>query len=113
MFQVRKSLPGAVGSLVGLYIEPIEIMSALPKSVFIRTSDHSVLVVESRRNLGYDVSGSSVVIYSVDTSFRNGFGPYKSEGTLKEIGESISVGPITISLTDTDIDGDLVTVGIQ
>ena len=96
-----------------LFIEPIETMSALPKSVFIRTSDHSVLVVESRRNLGYDVSGSSVVIYSVDTSFRNGFGPYKSEGTLKEIGESISVGPITISLTDTDIDGDLVTVGIQ
>ena len=72
-----------------------------------------MLVVESRRNLGYDVSGSSVVIYSVDTSFRNGFGPYKSEGTLKEIGESISVGPITISLTDTDIDGDLVTVDIQ
>ena len=96
-----------------LFIEPIEIMSALPKSVFIRTSDHSVLVVESRRNLGYDVNGSSVLIYSIDTSVRNGFGPYKPEGTLKEIGESLTVGPITISLTDTDIDGDLVTVDIQ
>ena len=96
-----------------LFIEPIEIMSALPKSVFVRTSDHSVLVVESRRNLGYDVSGSSVLIYTVDTSNSHGYGPYKFEGTLKEVGETLTVDRITISLTDTDVDGDLVTVDIQ
>ena len=95
-----------------LYIEPIEIMSALPKSVFIRTSDHSVIVVESRRNLGYDDSGSAVLIYSIETSVRNGFGPYKPEGMLKEISESLTVDCITISLTDTNIDGDLMTVDI-
>jgi hypothetical protein len=70
-------------------------------------------VAESRRNLGYDVSGSSVLIYTVDTSKSHGFGPYKFEGTLKEIGETLTVGSITLSLTDTDLDGDLLSLIIQ
>jgi hypothetical protein len=96
-----------------LFIEPIEIASTQPKSIVVRTSPNSVLVAESRRNLGYDVSGSSVLIYTVDTSNRNGFGPYKFEGTLKEIGETLTVGSITLSLTDTDVDGDLLSLTIQ
>jgi hypothetical protein len=96
-----------------LFIEPIEVASAQPKSIVVRTSPNSVLVAESRRNLGYDVSGSSVLIYTVDTSNSHGYGPYKFEGTLKEVGETLTVDRITISLTDTDVDGDLVTVGIQ
>ena len=96
-----------------LFIEPIEIVSTQPKSIVVRTSPNSVLVAESRRNLGYDVSGSSVLIYTVDTSNRNRFGPYKFEGTLKEIGETLTVGSITLSLTDTDVDGDLLSLTIQ
>jgi hypothetical protein len=96
-----------------LFIEPIEVASTQPKSIVIRTSPNSVLLAESRRNLGYDVSGSSVLIYTVDTSNSHGFGPYKFEGTLKEVGETLTVDRITISLTDTDVDGDLVTVDIQ
>ena len=96
-----------------LFIEPIEVASTQPKSIVIRTSPNSVLVAESRRNLGYDVSGPSVLIYTVDTSKSHGFGPYKYEGTIKEIGETLTVGSITLSLTDTDVDGDLVSISIQ
>lgn len=96
-----------------LFIEPIEVASTQPKSIVVRTSPNSVLVAESRRNLGYDVSGSSVLIYTVDTSKSHGFGPYKYEGTLKEIDEALTVGSITLSLTDTDVDGDLLSLTIQ
>jgi hypothetical protein len=72
-----------------------------------------VLVAESRRNLGYDVSGSSILIYTVDTSISHGSGPYKFEGTLKEIGETLTVGSISFSLADTYVDGDLVSISIQ
>ena len=96
-----------------LFIEPIEIASTQPKSILIRTSPNSVLVAESRRNLGYDVSGTSVLIYTVDTSNSHGFGPYKFEGTLNAIGETLTVGSISFSLADTDVDGDLVSISIQ
>jgi hypothetical protein len=96
-----------------LFIEPIEVASTQPKSIVVRTSPNSVLVAESRRNLGYDVSGSSVLIYTVDTSNSHGFGPYKFEGTLKEINETLTVGSITLSLNDTDADGDLLSLTIQ
>jgi hypothetical protein len=96
-----------------LFIEPIKVASTQPKMIVVRTSPNSVLVAESRRNLGYDVSGSSVLIYTVDTSKSHGFGPYKFEGTLKEIGETLTVGSITLSLTDTDLDGDLLSLIIQ
>ena len=96
-----------------LFIEPIEVASTQPKSIVVRASPNSVLVAESRRNLGYDVSGSSVLIYTVDTSKSHGFGPYKYEGTLKEIGEALTVGSVSLSLTDTDADGDLVSISIQ
>jgi hypothetical protein len=96
-----------------LFIEPIEVASTQPKSIVVRTSPNSVLVAESRRNLGYDISGSSVLIYTVDTSKSHGFGPYKYEGTLKEIGETLTIGSITLSLTDTDLDADLLSLIIQ
>ena len=96
-----------------LFIEPIEVASTQPKSIVVRASPNSVLVAESRRNLGYDVSGSSVLIYTVDTSKSHGFGPYKYEGTLKEICEALTVGSVSLSLTDTDADGDLVSISIQ
>ena len=96
-----------------LFIEPIEVASTQPKSIVVRTSPNSVLVAESRRNLGYDISGSSVLIYTVDTSKSHGFGPYKYEGTLNAIGETLTIGSITLSLTDTDLDGDLLSLTIQ
>ena len=96
-----------------LFIEPIEVASTQPKMIVVRTSPNSVLVAESRRNLGYDVSGSSILIYTVDTSISHGSGPYKFEGTLKEIGETLTVGSISFSLADTDVDGDLVSISIQ
>ena len=96
-----------------LFIEPIEVASTQPKSIVVRTSPNSVLVAESRRNLGYDVSGSYVLIYTVDTSKSHGFGPYKYEGTLNAIGETLTIGSITLSLTDTDLDGDLLSLTIQ
>ena len=96
-----------------LFIEPIEVASTQPKSIVVRTSPNSVLVAESRRNLGYDVSGSSVLIYTVDTSKSHGFGPHKYEGTLNAIGETLTIGSITLSLTDTDLDGDLLSLTIQ
>jgi hypothetical protein len=96
-----------------LFIEPIEVASTQPKSIVVRASPNSVLVAESRRNLGYDVSGSSVLIYTVDTSNSHGFGPYKFEGTLNAIGETLTVGSISFSLADTDVDGDLVSISIQ
>ena len=96
-----------------LFIEPIEVASTQPKSIVVRTSPNSVLVAESRRHLGYDVSGSYVLIYTVDTSKSHGFGPYKYEGTLNAIGETLTIGSITLSLTDTDLDGDLLSLTIQ
>ena len=96
-----------------LFIEPIEVASTQPKMIVVRTSPNSVLVAESRRNLGYDVSGTSVLIYTVDTSNSHGFGPYKFEGTLNSIGETLTVGNARLSLLDTDTDGDLVSVSIQ
>ena len=96
-----------------LFIEPIEVASTQPKMIVVRTSPNSVLVAESRRNLGYDVSGSSILIYTVDTSISHGSGPYKFEGTLKEIGETLTVGSISFSLADTYVDGDLVSISIQ
>ena len=96
-----------------LFIDPVEATTDLPKAIVVKTSDHSALVIETRRNAGYDVSGPATLVYTVDTSVRTGAGPYRYEGILANIGEELTIGNSTVSLADSNTEGDLLTVSVR
>ena len=86
--------------------------------VVVKLSEHSVLVVDSRRDLGFgeqgwDANGDAAIVYVVDTSIHHAYGPIRWRGELRQIGESLTTDGVTITLDDADQTNDLVTVTVS
>jgi len=99
-------------------IETVSLTSERTKMVVVKLSENSVLVVDSRRDLGFgeqgwDANGDAAIVYVVDTSIRHGVGPIRWRGELRQIGESLTTDGVTITLDDADQTNDLVTVTVS
>lgn len=104
-------------------ITPIEMAGGV-KAVMIPVSESKVVVVESRRPLGYDANlvKAGALVYTVDTSIPSGQGtlivypvlandPYRDLSPLAP-GESVTVGGVTITVLGVDTQGDIVQVTV-
>jgi M6 family metalloprotease-like protein len=105
-------------------LTPIEVDGGI-KAVIVQTGLTSAVVIESRRQLGYDefMPESGVLVYTVDTSVYTGNGPIvvlpdtggdlsRYEALLGE-GETLTVGNVTITVIEATDEGDLVEVTIS
>ncbi len=112
----------AAGSEV--LIDPIERNNSLAKSVVIKISNSKILVLESRRNEGFDVISSSnegVLIYTVDMkieSIKGGWNTQRRPGSVAanfvdaalRTGEKIVTNGVTIEVLSRDANGDRVKI---
>lgn len=94
------------------------------KAVMIPISDTKVVVVESRRALGYDtkIVKPGALVYTVDTSIYSGEGvivvypisdkdPFRNQSPLA-VGESTTVENVTITVLEATDEGDTVQVTV-
>ena len=100
------------------FLTPLAEASNDPKMVVVRLTDHSAIVIDSRRTVTYGVdswdSDSQVaLVYVVDAAIDNGAGPIRLRGELRTMGQTLSTDGVTITLIDTRADGDLVTVTVD
>lgn len=104
-------------------ITPIEIPGGM-KAVMIPISDSKVVVVESRRQVGYDarILKPGALVYIVDTSIASGEGtlvvypqlendPYRDRSPLAA-GESVTVDGVTVTVIDATDQGDTLNISI-
>ena len=96
-------------------LETISVASNASKMVVVALSEHSVLVIDSRRELGFgegnwDANGDAAIVYVVDTSIPHGQGPIRWRGEMRSIGESVTTDGVTVTLLDSDDTNDLVSV---
>jgi M6 family metalloprotease-like protein len=95
------------------------------KAVMIPISDHKVVIVESRRALGYDkdIVKAGALVYTVDTSIYSGEGtlvvyptlendPYRDQSPLA-VGESVTVENVTITVLESTGESDTVQVTVK
>jgi hypothetical protein len=106
------------------YLSAVSDRNELPKMVAKPLSPGRTMVLESRRNRGYDKLDDSVLVYIVDSTRRSGDGPIeaKAELTLNKsrkpridryvipVGSSIRVEGVTIRLIASSKWGNLVEV---
>jgi M6 family metalloprotease-like protein len=105
-------------------IDPIERNNSLTKSVVVKISDTKIIVVESRRNEGFDVMTSSkegVLIYTVEMNIDSQKGGWKvqrrpgsvdpkfTDAALRA-GEKIVTNGVTIEVLSRDANGDRVKI---
>lgn len=94
------------------------------KAVIIPISETKVVVVESRRRLGYDANlvKEGALIYTIDTSIYSGEGPlvvypilendpYRDQSPLA-VGESFTIDGVTITVIEATNEGDVVQVTV-
>jgi M6 family metalloprotease-like protein len=94
------------------------------KAVMVPTGTTSVVVVESRRSLGYDnkLVKPGALVYTIDTSIFSGEGPgqvfpalendpYRDQSPLA-VGESVTIGNVTITVVEATDEGDTVRVTV-
>jgi M6 family metalloprotease-like protein len=92
------------------------------KAVVVPLSKNKVLVVESRRAVGYDkdMPKEGALVYTVDTSIASGEGtlvvypvlendPYRYKSPLAK-GESVTVENVTVTVLDSTGEGDTIQV---
>ncbi len=105
-------------------LDPIERNNSLTKSVVIKVSDTKIVVVESRRNEGFDVIDSSnegVLIYTVDMNIatqKGGWNIQRRPGSVStnfkdaalRAGEKIVTNGVTIEVLARDANGDRVKI---
>ncbi|MFN8381678.1 MAG: hypothetical protein U0V02_07050 [Anaerolineales bacterium] len=123
---LEKDKISAEGETVTL--APLVRQDVTVKSVMIPLSDSKILVMESRRNEGLDTLPSSyegLLVYTVDTSIgqlgggyviqpRTGFTDKSNfQDAALRIGDSITVDGITITVIDSNKDGDIVKIQLQ
>lgn len=94
------------------YLTPLSQGVDQPQLVAIPTSESSVIVIESRRASNYDEVEPTVIVYSVDTNNRSGFGPFELKAELTLVGQVETVGNVAIGLVDQSDEGDLVAVTV-
>lgn len=107
------------------YLSAVSDRSVLPKAVVRPLGEGRTLVVESRRNRGYDRVADSVLVYVVDSTRRSGDGPIEARAELTldrtrrpardrwvvPVGRSVVVEGVSIRLLASSRQGDLVEVG--
>ena len=105
-------------------LDPIERNNSLTKSVVIKISNTKIVVVESRRNEGFDVMDSSnegVLIYTVDMNIatqKGGWNIQRRPGSVStnfkdaalRAGEKIVTNGVTIEVLARDANGDRVKI---
>lgn len=105
-------------------ISPIETVGGT-KAVMIPVSQSKVVVVESRRPLGYDANlpKAGALVYTVDTSIASGEGtlvvhpqlsgdPYRNQSPLA-VGEYVTVDGVTITVITADEQSDTIQLVIN
>jgi hypothetical protein len=89
------------------------------KAVMVPTSPTSLVVVESRRALGFDsgLTKTGALVYTVDSSVLSGNGPMQVYPNLTDkyqsplmTGDQVTVGKVTITVTHATSSGDTVRV---
>jgi hypothetical protein len=105
-------------------LDPIERNNSLTKSVVIKISDTKIIVLESRRNEGFDVMTSGnegVLIYTVEMNIdsqKGGFKVQRRPGSVDpkftdaalRAGEKIVTNGVTIEVLARDANGDRVKI---
>lgn len=108
-------------------LSPLERQGAGIKAAMVPLSSSKILVMESRRNEGYDriaAGNEGVLVYTVDMTRGSLGGGYRTqrrpgssapnfEGAALHAGDSVTVDGVTVTVTATDADGDTVTVSKQ
>ncbi len=105
-------------------ITPIETVGGI-KAVMIPVSESKVVVVESRRPVGYDagIPKSGALVYTVDTSITSGKGtlivypilkndPYRYHSPLAA-GEVVTVDGVTVTVVESSETGDTIRVTVS
>jgi hypothetical protein len=94
------------------------------KAVMVPTGPTSAIVIESRRALGYDkkIVKTGALVYVVDTSIASGAGviqvyPIKKNDPAFNkaplaVGESLTVGKVTVTVTEATDTGDTIKVTV-
>jgi M6 family metalloprotease-like protein len=89
------------------------------KAVMVPTGPTSLVVVESRRTLGFDsgLTKTGALVYTVDSSVLSGNGPMQVYPNLTDkyqsplmTGDQVTVGKVTITVTHATSSGDTVRV---
>lgn len=97
------------------------------KAAMVPLSASKILVMESRRNEGYDqiaVGREGVLVYTVDMTLGTLAGGYRAqrrpgsvdpnfEDAALHVGDTITVDGVTVSVTASNLDGDTVKVSTQ
>ena len=88
----------------------------------VRIQEHKVVVIESRKRIGFDrnLGQEGVLVYTVDTTRPTGAGPIAVQGeypgvwpdssVLLQMGEQLVVEEYTVTLERQSAETDLVTV---
>jgi len=89
------------------------------KAVMVPTGPTSMVVVESRRAVGYDTAleKTGALVYKVDTSITSGSGPIEvfpgtvnKDDAILTMGNQVTVGSVTVRVLQSTIAGDTVRV---
>lgn len=95
------------------FLAPVEGRSSLPQMVVVPVSESAAVVVETRRITEFDKAGDKVVVYSVDTSFRSGFGPIRLVAELDVAGAAAESGNVRVEVLERSAEGDLVGIVVS
>jgi hypothetical protein len=122
-------LPKATLTATGttVKISPLVRQNAATKAIMVPLSTSKMLVMESRKNEGYDVikaSNEGVLVYTVDMKLGQLGGGYNTqrrtgstnayfEDAALHAGDSIVVDGVTVSVVATSSNGDTVKVSVK
>jgi hypothetical protein len=108
-------------------LSPLVRQTADVKAAMVPLSASKILVMESRRNEGYDQIANGhegVLVYTVDMKLGTLAGGYRTqrrvgstdpsfEDAALHVGDSITVEGVTVSVTASSTDGDTIKVSTQ
>ena len=107
-------------------MRPVSMTTEELKGIVIPTGKHTGIIVESRRNMGYDISlgreSEGVMVYKLDTTIPYRYSPVKIVPPARSLdrqmefdsilkpGESVSIQGWTIRVLESGAFGDVVQV---
>ena len=115
------------------FVSTNSVVSDLPKSVMVKISDTKVLVIDTWRKSEFNRCCNETIAYVIDASRMNGAGPYRLQGSLKALGdtlmldashlstnsewtfrpnEQLAISNVSITLLESDESGALVEVTV-
>jgi M6 family metalloprotease-like protein len=97
-------------------LSPIELAGGV-KAAVVKVDATRVVVVESRRAVGYDsaLTDEGAIVYVVDTSIASGYGPIEVMNSKEALqaGESVTVDGVTVTVIDATDSGDTVEILVE